>query len=130
MSMSKVQDSIVLTGIEFLASHGATEEERVRKQRFSVDLKLSLDLSEPASTDSLKDTADYQTLGETVIEIGTRGRHHLLETLAQEIIDKILEEKPTAQITVTVRKLQPPVPFSVRSIEVTLTRGPLQGSGN
>ena len=116
-----MKDQIVLRGIEFLASHGATEEERLRRQRFSVDVTLSLDLSSPAKSDRLADTADYAELGEMVIRIATESRHHLLESLAQEIIVSVQERWESADVTITVRKLQPPVAFSVQSIEVSIT---------
>lgn len=119
------RDRIVLRGIEFLASHGATEEERLRKQKFSVDVTLHMDLSGPATSDRLQDTADYQELGEMVIEIGTTSRHKLLESLAKQIVGAVQKRWPTAGITITVRKLQPPVPFAVKSIEVSLDAPPM-----
>jgi dihydroneopterin aldolase len=117
-----VTDAVTLRGIEFLGTHGATEEERLRKQRFSVDLRLELPLDVPAQTDQLADTADYAQIGERVIQIGTETRHYLLESLANNILEAIHESWPQAALTITVRKLQPPVAFPVQSIEVTLCR--------
>ena len=115
-----MSDSISLRGIEFLAVHGVTEAERQRKQRFSVDLTLHMDLSGPADSDRLRDTADYQELGDLVISTANASVHHLLESLAKEIISVVQERWPKAAVTLTVRKLQPPVSFAVQAIEVSL----------
>lgn len=117
-------DRISLQGIEFLAVHGATEDERQRRQRFSVDLVLHMDLSGPATSDRLRDTADYQELGDLVIDTATSSVHHLLESLAKQIVQAVQERWPKAGVSLTVRKLQPPVSFAVRAIEVSLERPP------
>ena len=115
-------DAIILEGIEFLGVHGATEEERLRHQRFSVDLTLELPLDKPAESDRLADTVNYDELGHLVIRIGTTARYHLLETLAANIANAIQDRWPHAAVTVAVRKSSPPVAFTVSSIEVRLHR--------
>ncbi len=115
-------DAIILRGIEFVGVHGATEEERVRHQRFSVDLTLELPLDVPANSDTLTDAVDYRDLGEVVTRIGTTARYHLLETLAARIVSEIQTRWPQAAVTVAIRKLSPPVDFAVSSIEVRVHR--------
>ena len=115
-------DAIVLRGIEFLGVHGATAEERLRRQRFSVDVTLELDLARSARTDRLADTVDYGAIGELVVTIGTGARYHLLEALASRIADDLQARWPRAAVTVAVRKVAPPVKFPVREIEVRIAR--------
>lgn len=115
-------DAIILRGIEFVGVHGATEEERVRHQRFSVDLTLELPLDKPAKSDALADAIDYRELGALVTEIGTTARYHLLEALASRIAGDIQKRWPSAAVTVSIRKLSPPVDFAVQSIEVRIHR--------
>lgn len=115
-------DAITLRGIEFVGIHGATEEERVRHQRFSVDLTLELPLDKPAETDALADTVDYAAVGELVVTVGTTARHHLLESLAAHIACEVQDRWPGASVTVSIRKLSPPVKFAVQSIEVSVHR--------
>jgi dihydroneopterin aldolase len=119
-----VPDAISLRGIEFLGVHGATEEERVRHQRFSVDLTLELPLEKPAKSDRVEDAVDYRELGGMVVRIGTTARYHLLEALASHIAREVAERWPNAAITVAIRKLTPPVDFAVQAIEVKIERGP------
>ena len=115
-------DAIVIKGIEFLGVHGATEEERLRHQRFSVDVTLELPLDKPAASDALSDTVDYAKAGEIVVHVGTTARYHLLETLAAHIAKDLQEKWPAAAVTVSIRKLSPPVDFAVQSIEVRIHR--------
>lgn len=117
-------DAITLRGIEFVGVHGATEEERLRHQRFSVDLVLELPLDKPAGSDALADTVDYAAVGELVVKVGTTARHHLLESLAAHIAGDVQDRWPTAAVTVSIRKLSPPVDFQVAAIEVRIHRAP------
>jgi len=117
-------DAITLRGIEFLGVHGATEEERLRHQRFSVDLTIELPLDKPAASDALADTVDYSKAGELVVHIGTTARYHLLETLAAHMAREIQDRWPAAAVTVSIRKLSPPVEFQVAAIEVRIHRAP------
>lgn len=115
-------DAITLRGIEFVGIHGATEEERIRHQRFAVDLVLELPLDKPAASDALADTVDYGAVGELVVKVGTTARHHLLESLAAHIAREVQERWPAAAVTVSIRKLSPPVQFQVDAIEVRIHR--------
>lgn len=117
-----MNDRIRMKGIEFVGVHGATEMERVRHQRFSVDLDLRLDLQKVARTDRIQDAVDYRDLGHMVIRIGTTAKYHLLEALAAKIADELQDRWPHAAVGVTVKKMSPPVDFAVKRIEVTIHR--------
>jgi 7,8-dihydroneopterin aldolase/epimerase/oxygenase len=113
-----------MKGIEFVGVHGATDMERVRHQRFSVDLEMALPLDKVAGTDRIEDAVDYRDLGHMVIRVGTTAKYHLLEALAGHIAGEVQDRWPKARVTVTVRKMSPPVDFAVKSIEVRITRAP------
>ena len=122
--MTEALGRIRMRGIEFVGVHGATEMERVRSQRFSVDLALDLPLDRVATTDRIEDAVDYRDLGHMVIRIGTTAKYHLLEALAASIADEVQDRWPQAKVHVTVKKMSPPVDFAVQSIEVRITREP------
>src|SRR3954471_16531256 len=82
-------DRIRMKGIEFVGVHGATDVERIRSQRFSVDLTLELPLARVAKTERIEDAVDYRDLGTMVIRFGTSAKYHLLETLAANIADEV-----------------------------------------
>ena len=117
-------DRIELRGLHALGTHGALPEERQRAQPFEVDLDLELDLVTAGRTDRLGDTADYGAVASAVA--GVIGGEHaeLLEHLAERIVEAVLRAAPTATaVTVTVRKLRPPVPVELASAGVTVRRG-------
>jgi len=109
--------------LRLLGAHGALPEERDRPQPFEVDLDLAVDLAAAGRTDSLADTVDYGMVATTVEHVVTGESHHLLERLASRIGDDVLAADPRiASVTVTVRKLRPPVPLDLAWAAVTLTR--------
>ena len=106
-----------------LGAHGALPEEQDRVQPFEVDLDLSADLTAAGRTDDLDDTVDYGAVVAAVQQVVAGERHRLLERLATRIADDVLalDDRVTA-VTVTVRKLRPPVPVDLASAGVTITR--------
>ena len=108
-----------------LGTHGALPEEKDRAQPFEVDLDLASDLTAAGRTDSLADTVDYGAVAAAVEAVVAGERHQLLERLASRIADEVLAlDARIASVTVTVRKLRPPVPVDLASAGVTVTRTP------
>ncbi len=61
-------DTITLNNIKLYAYHGCLEEETRIGSEYRVDVIVKADLRKPASTDSLKDTADYVLINHIVKE--------------------------------------------------------------
>ncbi len=114
--------AIVIRGIQFQASHGASAEERRGTRRFEVDLEIeSRDpIVKGGETDRLADTVDYLELCTLVIRVGTETTCHLVEKVARRVLDAVCARHPTAQVTVEVYKLDPPCPGAPRSCGVRL----------
>ena len=117
-------DRIELRGLRVVGTHGVLAEERERAQPFEVDLDLDVDLTKPGSSDALGDTIDYGSVVEAVAGVITGPHSDLLEHLAERIASAALAAGAplTEAVTVTVRKLRPPVPFELGSAGVTVTR--------
>jgi 7,8-dihydroneopterin aldolase/epimerase/oxygenase len=115
-------DRIELRGLRVLGVHGALAEEQTRAQPFEVDIDVSADLSRAGRTDDLDDTLDYGAIAEAVTRIVGSERFALLERLAQRMADEILADERVDGVTVTVRKLRPPVPVDLATAAVTITR--------
>ena len=116
-------DRIELRGLRALGAHGALPEERDRSQPFEVDLDLFVDLQPAGRSDDLADTVDYGGFAAAVAVV--EGPHaELIETLAERVARAVLAaagDRATA-VTVTVRKLRPPVALSLESVAVRVTR--------
>jgi dihydroneopterin aldolase len=117
-------DQIQLRALRALGTHGALPEERERAQPFEVDLDIEADLRPAGASDRLADTIDYGAIsGAVAAEIG--GAHAvLMEHLAERIAEAVLKlsgDRATS-VTVTVRKLRPPVPVQLSTAAVQITR--------
>ena len=103
--------------------HGALPEEQDRAQPFEVDLDVAADLSTAGLSDALTDTVDYGAVAVVAERVVAAERHQLLARLATRIADDVLgRDARIAAVTVTVRKLRPPVPVDLASAAVTLSR--------
>ncbi|MDQ4070821.1 MAG: dihydroneopterin aldolase [Actinomycetota bacterium] len=106
-----------------LGAHGALPEEQHRAQPFEVDLDLATDLAPAGTTDLLTDTVDYGAVVAAAERVVAGEHHRLLERLAVRIADDVLALDPRIRsVTVTVRKLRPPVPVDLASAGVTIAR--------
>lgn len=115
-------DRIQLRGLRALGIHGVLAEEQVRAQPFEVDLDLETDLRRAGASDQLADTVDYGDLAERVAQVVSGERHALLERLAERIAETALGDQRVTTVTVTIRKLRPPVPVDLASVAVRLVR--------
>lgn len=115
-------DQIILTGIELYAYGGVTEEERRIGQRYSVDIELSLDLSSAGRSDDVADTVSYAEVHQAVIGALCNRPFRLLEHAATRMSEEILGRFPVQQVSVTLRKLLPPIDGVVTSASVRITR--------
>ena len=112
---------VTLRNIEFQARHGATAAERKQLRRFQVDVEIVADLGPAIASDRLKDAVDYHALSALVVEIGAGRTWHLIESVAGAILSAIVERHPQAEITVEVRKLNPPCPGDPTYAAVTVS---------
>jgi dihydroneopterin aldolase len=116
-------DRIELRGRVVTGICGALPEERERPQPLEVDLDVVADLSVAGASDELGDTLDYGAITSAVELVILGGRPQLLEHLAQDIADAVLDDPRALSVTVTVRKLRPPVPQALATSGVCITRG-------
>jgi 7,8-dihydroneopterin aldolase/epimerase/oxygenase len=113
---------IELYGLRLEGHHGVEEDERARGQTFLFDLWL--DVSDAGIFDRIEETVDYREVARAVQEVGERRRFHLLEALAAEVADALIERfGDVERVRVRVRKpevrLDPPVEYSAVSVERT-----------
>jgi dihydroneopterin aldolase len=111
---------LVLEGIRFRARHGASKAERGLPQDFVATVELELPMSALPKSDSLRGVYDYGRLAALVVDEGTKSSYRLLETLAQKLVDRIIEESPAVSVNVRIKKFGPPTPVSVDSASVEL----------
>lgn len=115
-------DVVSLRGLRVVGTHGVLSEEQSRAQPFEVDIDVHADLRAAGASDELDDTVDYGALAEAAARIVAAERHALLERVAERIAEVALGDERVQSVTVTVRKLRPPIPLDIASTAVTITR--------
>lgn len=98
--------------------------EQDEPQPFEVDVDLEADLSVAAGSDELGDTVDYGAVASIVVRVVETERFRLLESLGGRIAEALTVDERVQRVTVTVRKLRPPVPVDMATAAVRVTRAP------
>ena len=130
-------DTIQLRGLRAIGTHGVLAEEKGRAQPFEIDLDLHLDLRTAGASDDLADTVDYGAVAASVAAVVEGPHADLLEHLAERIARAAAAAatSPGAPrveaVTVTVRKLRPPVPvdLAVAGVRIHRAGSELTGPG-
>ena len=115
-------DLIELRGLMALGVCGVLPEEQERAQPLEVDVDIEADLRAAGDSDDLDDTIDYGAVCELVERVITTERFKLLERLAARIAELILSDDRALGVTVSVRKLRPPVTQILDTSGVRITR--------
>ncbi len=102
-------DRIILQGMRFYGYHGVNPEEKALGQTYVVDLEVEIDLALPGKSDNLADTVSYTALYRTAKSVLEGESRNLLEALAQDIADRLLENFPVTGVGLMVRKPSPPI---------------------
>jgi dihydroneopterin aldolase len=124
VSPDRSSDRIQLRGLRASGVHGVLPEERTRAQPFELDLELALDLAPSAASDHLADTVDYGAIAEIAARVVSQSApRDLLESLAGSVADEVLAADARIDaVTVTLRKLRPPLAVDVSTVGVAITR--------
>jgi dihydroneopterin aldolase len=117
-----VSDRIELRGLVASGYCGALPEEQQRPQPLAVDIDLHLDLTAATRSDALDDTVDYGALCAMVERVIVTERFTLLERLAARVAEVSLSDNRASAVSVTVRKLRPPVSQQLETAGVHLER--------
>src|ERR1700686_852127 len=111
-------DRILLEGMSFHGRHGVRPAERERPQEFKVDIEVDCDLSEPGRTDRVEDTVDYRRVRAIAKEVIEGESKRLIETLAGQIAERVLQLPRVAGVSVRIAKR----PESMQPIEAAAVR--------
>jgi dihydroneopterin aldolase len=118
-----VTDSIELRGLRVDAICGVLPHERTDPQPLELDLDVVADLTAASRSDELVDTIDYGAVTAAAARVAETLAPQLLEHLAGCVADAVLAlDDRITSVTVSVRKLQPPVPERLTTSGVRLTR--------
>lgn len=120
--MTDIADRIEVRGLELLVYCGVLPEEQSRKQPFLFDLDLYMDLSRAGDSDDLAHTADYGHLVDVLASKLDVERFALLERMTARVAELVFDNSAVDAVTVTARKLRPPVAAHVDTTGVRIHR--------
>lgn len=118
-------DYIHVNEMEFYGYHGALKEETVLGQRFRVNVSLAVDLAQAGRTDDLTKTVNYADVFNLCREIVEGDPRKLIEAVAENIAEVILDRfaSQVRGVRVVLIKPDPPIRGHYASVSVDITRG-------
>ena len=118
---------ITLADINLVGHHGHHAAEKELGQRFEVDVDLFADISEAGRSDRLADAIDYQEVYGLVEKVVSEDRFSLLEALATDIAESILERFDVVGVILRIRKPNVPLCPNLGYVEIEVERGEVEG---
>lgn len=98
--------------------------ERKIRQTVTVDLDMATDNRIPAASDDIQDALDYKAVSKRVVQLLDSSDYNLVETMAEDIAQLVLNEFSIPWVRVRVAK-----PLAVRGsreVGVQIERGELE----
>ncbi|ERT07611.1 dihydroneopterin aldolase [Lyngbya aestuarii BL J] len=115
-------DAIHIRQIRCYGYTGYLPEEQTLGQWFEVDLTLGLDLTKSGQSDAIEDTLDYREAIAIVEKQIKTCKFALVERLASEIAQALLQQPLVQQVRVQLTKPNPPIPDFGGQIQIDITR--------
>ncbi|WP_433034031.1 dihydroneopterin aldolase [Actinomycetospora sp. CA-053990] len=117
-----MSDRIALRGLQVRGHHGVFDHERRDGQDFVLDLVLDVDLAKAGASDDLADTVDYGALAEGAAAVVAGPPRRLIEAVAAEVAQRVLDDERVAAVEVTLHKPQAPITVPFDDVAVVVRR--------
>ena len=111
--------TVTIKDLKIKALIGIEPYELKRSQLIILNISFEYDARHAARSESIKDAVDYKELEGQVQELLKHKRFKLAETLAQEVLMKVLADRRVTSATVTVTK--PRALRSAAGVSVTMS---------
>ena len=100
---------------------GIYDWERTTRQLVAIDLEMAADIRKAAQTDDINYTPSYKDVTKRLYEFIASSEFFLIETMAEEIAQIVLDEFPVPWVKVTVHK--PGAISTAKDVGVIIERG-------
>jgi dihydroneopterin aldolase len=97
-------DQIIISGLDLPSKLGVPYAERAEWQNLTLDLVISLRPKAEVMMDNLEKTVDYSLLTDQIRKIAAAKPRHLLESLALDIAQAILQNEMIFDADITLKK--------------------------
>ena len=100
---------------------GIYEWEKRTRQRVVLNIDMATDISKASKSDNIDDAVSYKDVAHRVADYVSDTKHELVESLANNICQVILQEFPVPWVRLELHK--PGAVRSARSVGVIIERG-------
>lgn len=114
-------DSILINQLKVLTTIGLYPWEQAIHQPLLLDMQLGCDLRQAALQDDLDRSVNYDTVAASVTSYLQQNRFLLIERVAEEVAERLLQQFPLAWVRITVTK--PSALADAQSVSVTIEQG-------
>ncbi len=101
-----MSDRIFIKGLSLHAYHGVMAHEAKVGQSFSIDMELTIDLSDAARSDKVRDTVSYDKVVECASAAFMAQRFRLIEAAAGRVADAVLAAFPRSRARADCRQFR------------------------
>ncbi len=112
-------DTIHIEGLQTPVQIGVPDSERARWQNVEVDITVVPQNGFAGLEDDLEKTIDYERLSLDLRDVASARPRKLIETLAVEMAEHVLQHYPVREVSLTIRKFVLP---GTRWVSVSVTR--------
>ena len=112
-------DKITISDLEVYYCVGVPDEERAKPQRLWITVEMDTDFKSAAAEDDLVATINYFAVHQRLLKFGEGVHWKLIETLAVDMAQMILEDFGPQAVTVEVKKFILP---QTRYVSTRVTR--------
>ena len=97
-------DRIFIKNLTVETIIGIYDFERVTPQRVTLDLEMSADVAQAASTEDIDSTLNYKTLSETLTQFLQDSSFQLIETMAERVTEIVRNDFGVQWVKLTLHK--------------------------
>ena len=113
---------ITIKNAQYYAYHGVKQEERKLGGKYEVDLIMDYDAKSAIVRDDVNYALNYEIAMYCISEIMTGDSYSLIETIANEILNSVVEKfEFLKKATVRIKKINAPMKRYVDYVEVEQT---------
>jgi dihydroneopterin aldolase len=115
------QDIVFIEDLRIETIIGIYDWEREVKQTIALDIEMAADNTRPASTEKIEDALNYKAVAKRMIAFTEESKFQLVETLAERLVEIIMEEFSVPWCRLKLRKMG--AVTGSKSVGVIIERG-------
>ena len=97
-------DIVYIRGVSASTTIGVYDHERDIKQELKIDLEMAFNNRATGASDNVIDALDYDAISKRTLEYVEASQHFLIEAVAENLSQLLLDEFPIEQLTLTISK--------------------------